>query len=215
MWSDESIQFCDTLGHYHPTDPCVFFSFLGFLLCQYSLSSLLKVLQPWANLAGKCHGWIRDRGGCNWGIWHVAYATSPWGTWWEHLALGNMGGTGLWGRGRYPRHTRCSGGVCRFCSSRLDCHKNSDLRSEYANGTGFILLWYTIKSPVVLMTKSIGIVTPLILRLVVVVALRLVSYTKSPVRSYCTRVICQDHIVQGTWLQWRERERRETQGSLM
>ena len=46
------------------------------------------------------------------------------------------------------------------------------------------------------MTKLIGIVTPLVLRLVVVVALRLISYTKGPVRLYHTRVVCQDHIVQ-------------------
>ena len=59
-WSDESVQFSNTLGRHHPTDPHVFFSFLSILLCQYSSSLLLKVLQPQSNLMGKCHRWIRD-----------------------------------------------------------------------------------------------------------------------------------------------------------
>ena len=64
MWSDESVQFSNTLGRYHLTNPRVFFGFLGIPFCQYSSSLLLKALQPWANLVGKCHGWIRDtRGG--------------------------------------------------------------------------------------------------------------------------------------------------------
>ena len=59
-WSDESVQFSNTLGHYHLTDLRVFFSFLGIPFCQYSSSLLLKVLQPQSDLAGKCHGWICD-----------------------------------------------------------------------------------------------------------------------------------------------------------
>ena len=60
MWFDKSVQFSKTLGRYHPTDPHVFFGFLGIPFHQYSLSSLLKVLQPWADLVGKRHGRIRD-----------------------------------------------------------------------------------------------------------------------------------------------------------
>ena len=51
------------------------------------------------------------------------------------MGFERMGGTGLRGRGRYPRRMRCSGGICRFCASILDRHKNSDLRSKSATGT--------------------------------------------------------------------------------
>ena len=61
-----------------------------------------------------------------------AYASD---TLWELLVCGHMDGTGLWGRGRYPRCTRCSGGICMFRASRLDWHENSDLRSKSVTGT--------------------------------------------------------------------------------
>ena len=76
------------------------------------------------------------------------------------------------------------GSVGSATTSLIDT--DSDLRSESAIGTCYILLQYTVKSPVVLMTKSMGIVTPLVLRLVVVVAPRLISYKDNPARSYCT-----------------------------
>ena len=95
-------------------------------------------------------------------------------------------------------------------------HKNSDLGSECANGTCYILLQVIVKSPVVLVTKSMGIVTPLVLRLVVVVAPRLISYKTSPARLYRTQVMAKIisyrdiHIVTNTWLRWREgRERNK------
>ena len=54
-----------------------------------------------------------------------------------------------------------------------------------------------------------GIITPLVLRLVVIVALRLISYKTSPARSYRTQVTVkivsysEIHIIKGTQLQWR------------
>ena len=71
----------------------------------------------------------------------------------------------------------------------------------------YILLQYPIKSHVVLMTKSMGIITPLVLRLVVVVALRLISYKSSPERLHHTQVAVkivsynEIRIVKSTWLQ--------------
>ena len=46
---------------------------------------------------------------------------------------------------------------------------------------------------VALLTKSIGIVTPLVLSIVVVVAPRLISYSRNKTRSY--RIENQDEIV--------------------
>ena len=60
----------------------------------------------------------------------------------------------------------------------------------------------------VLMTKLMGIVTPLVLRLVIVVAPRLILYKTSPERSYCTHVTIkivsynEIPIVTSMWLQW-------------
>ena len=76
-------------------------------------------------------------------------------------------------------------GVCRFCAMRLDCHKNSDLGSEVRTVTGLNSTTLRLIESVALLTKSIGIVTPLILSIIVVVALRLISYMKQP----------RDHIV--------------------
>ena len=77
-------------------------------------------------------------------------------------------------------------GVCRFCATRLDCHKNSDLGSEVCTVTGLNSTTLHLIESVALLTKSIGIVTPLILSIIVVVALRLISYKKE----------LPDHIVQ-------------------
>jgi hypothetical protein len=71
---------------------------------------------------------------------------------------------------------------------------------------------------VVLMTKLMGIVTPLVLRLVVIVAPRLISYKTHPVRLYRTQVTIkiisysEILIVKSMRLQWRE-EKTEKQGS--
>ena len=67
-------------------------------------------------------------------------------------------------------------GVCQFCTTRLDCHKNSDLGSEVRTSTSLNSTSHCLIESVALLTKSIGIVTPLILSIVVVVALRLISY---------------------------------------
>ena len=61
--------------------------------------------------------------------------------------------------------------------SRLDRHKNSDLGSEVGTITGLNSTTCHLIESVALLTKSIGIVTPLILSIVVVVAPRLISYT--------------------------------------
>ena len=69
---------------------------------------------------------------------------------------------------------------------RLNCHKNSDLRSEVGIGTGLNSTLYRLIESVALLTKLMGIITPQILSIVVVVAPRLISYRYRP----------QDHIVQ-------------------
>ena len=72
---------------------------------------------------------------------------------------------------------------------RLDCHKNSDLRSEVGIGTSLNSTMRCLIESVALLTKLMGIVTPLVLSIVVVVALRLISYTehhKSDIRLYRT-----------------------------
>ena len=68
-------------------------------------------------------------------VWHVVFEASASDTRWGLMDFERMDGTGLRGRGRYPRRTRCSGGICMFCTSRLDWHENSDLRSKFATGT--------------------------------------------------------------------------------
>ena len=46
-----------------------------------------------------------------------------------------------------------------------------------------------------LLTKSIGIVTPLVLSIVVMVALRLILYKNAETRSYCTQVLRHKHEI--------------------
>ena len=45
---------------------------------------------------------------------HVVLEACTSDTLWELLVHWHMDGTGLQGCGRYPRHTRCSGGICMF-----------------------------------------------------------------------------------------------------
>ena len=68
-------------------------------------------------------------------VWHVALEACASSTLWEQMDWWYMDGTGLRGRGRCPRRTRCSGGICMFRSLGLDWHENSDLRSKSATGT--------------------------------------------------------------------------------
>ena len=90
---------------------------------------------------------------------------------------------------------------------RLDCHKNSDLRSEVGIGTSLNSTTHCLIESVALLTKLMGIVTPLVLSIVVVVAPRLISYRHKPqdciihefqLDPYCTGL-------QG----WERRERKE------
>ena len=79
---------------------------------------------------------------------------------------------------------------------RLNCHKNSDLRSEVRTGTGLNSTTLRLIESMVLLTKLIRIVTPLILSVVVVVAQRLISYNGTHTRWYHTERQMQDSIVQ-------------------
>ena len=97
--------------------------------------------------------------------------------------LGESAGTvavwmirGVRGRGRYPRRTWWFRGVSEVPCNKLDWHKNSDLRSKFGTSTVLNTTARCLIESVVLLTKSIGIWTPLVLSIVVVVALRLISY---------------------------------------
>ena len=81
-----------------------------------------------------------------------------------------------------------SGGLQVLHKQWLDWHKNSDLGSEVGIGTVLNSTTRHLIESVALLTKPIGIVTPLVLSIVVVVALRLTSYRSWP----------QDSIVQET-----------------
>ena len=61
------------------------------------------------------------------------------------------------GMGDIPGIRGDSGGVCGFCAIGLDCHKNSDLRSEVGIGTGLNSTMLRLLESVALLTKSIGI----------------------------------------------------------
>ena len=78
--------------------------------------------------------WL-EQGGYDSVVWHVVLEACASDTQWGLMDFERMGGTGLRGRGRYPRRTRCSGGICMFRTSRLDWYENSDLRSKSAIGT--------------------------------------------------------------------------------
>ena len=82
----------------------------------------------------ECSAWC-ELDGYNSNTLHIVLEACTSDTLWELLVCWCMDGTGLQGRGRYLRHTRCSGGICMFCTSRLDWHENSDLRSKSATGT--------------------------------------------------------------------------------
>ena len=66
---------------------------------------------------------------------HVVLEACTSDTLWEQRVCGHRDGTGLRGRGRYPRCMRCSKGIHMFHVTRLDWHKNSDLGSKSATGT--------------------------------------------------------------------------------
>ena len=119
-------------------------------------------------------------------------------------------------------------GVCRFCTMRLNWHKNSDLGSEVGTVTGLNSATRCLIESMALLTKSIGIVTPLVLSIIVVVALRLISYigttpdspkivsykrnTNQGARSYCIIHGSSDRIIHG--LRWNggvDKEKRAVQ----
>ena len=100
-------------------------------------------------------------------------------------------------------------GVCRFCAMRLDCHKNSDLGSEVSMVTGLNSTMLCLIESVALLTKSIGIVTPLILSIVVVVVLRLISYMKRPRDHIVHRLPNRSVSYMGFVMRGREKKRKE------
>ena len=82
----------------------------------------------------------------------------------------------------------------------LNWHKNSDLGSEVGIGTGLNSTTHCLIESVVLLTKQIGIITPLILSIVVSVALRLILY-KEQHQIVLYKRTALDHIVQRTALE--------------
>ena len=112
------------------------------------------------------------------------------------MGYGNTGDTLLAKAWEISQAYEVVQGVCRFWAIRLDCHKNSDLRSEVRMSTGLNSTTRRQIESVALLTKSIGTVTPLVLSIIVVVAPRLISYTSQSsdhivhqvnVRSYHTK----------------------------
>ena len=79
------------------------------------------------------------------------------------------------------------GEVWRSCTIELDWYKNSDLGSEVGTVTVLNSTTCDLIESVALLTKSIGILTPLVLSIVVVVAPRLISYKNAYARSYRTQ----------------------------
>ena len=75
-----------------------------------------------------------------------------------------------------------SGGSAGSVQRRLDCHKNSDLGSEAHTGTGLNSTMLCLIESVVLLTKLMEIVAPLILSIVVAVAQRLLLYNDANTR---------------------------------
>ena len=63
----------------------------------------------------ECSAW-REQDGYGFDALHVVLEAYASDTWWEQLVHENRDGTGLHGHGRYPRHMRCSGGICMFCA---------------------------------------------------------------------------------------------------
>ena len=77
-------------------------------------------------------------------------------------------------------------GSLQVLHNKLDCHKNSDLGSEVGIVTVLNSTTHDLIESVALLTKLIGILTPLVLSIVVVVAPRLISYKNAYARSYRT-----------------------------
>ena len=100
--------------------------------------------------------------------------------WWSLCFRYSVRALGLWQYGWYvvtraweiSQAYEVFRGSVGSAQQRLDWHKNSDLRSEVGFDTGLNSTTHRLIESVALLTKSIGIVTPLILSMVVVVALR-------------------------------------------
>ena len=110
---------------------------------------------------------------------------------------------------------RCSGES--VCSERLELnwHKNSDLGSEVGIVTSLNSTMCRLIESMALLTKLIGIVTPLILSIVVCVALRLISYMEGPTARIVPRELARlyhttkDHkIISYKGFSVRNRERK-------
>ena len=102
---------------------------------------------------------------------------------------------------------------------KLNWHKNSDLGSEVGTSTDLNTAMLHLIESVVLLTKSIGIVTPQILSVVVVVAPRLISYKSKPpdciARNKPQDLIVHEQAIRSyrTWASMRGRKRKETRQS--
>ena len=109
--------------------------------------------------------------------------------WWHSFCLRySVRALGLWQYGWYvvtrvweiSQAYEVVRGSVGSAQCRLDWYKNSDLGSEVGNDTGLNSTMLRLIESVVLLTKSIGIITPLILSIVVMVALRWISYKGQP-----------------------------------
>ena len=117
---------------------------------------------------------------------------------------------GLWQYGWYvvdkgvgdiPGVRGGSGGVQRLCTIELDCHKNSDLGSESNMVQVLNTTTHCWIESVVLLTKEMRILTPLVLGIVVCVARRLILYKRNQnelldriVQSESTRLYCTKQL---------------------
>ena len=134
-------------------------------------------------------------------ISHTALRVSAWDTQWEHWVRGHMGGTGLQGCGRYPRHTRWFKGDWYVPSdfTRLTQELRPKVQVHYLYNLSTAM--QSLIESVVLLCKQIGIWTPLILVVVVVmVAWRLISY-----REWVDKIISYKY--NNIWGEWLERKK--------
>ena len=104
--------------------------------------------------------------------------------WWSFCFRYSVRALGLWQYGWYmvtkaweiSQAYKVFRGSVGSAQLKLNWHKNSDLGSEVSIRTGLNSTTHRLIESVVLLTKSIGIWTPLVLGIVVCVAPRFVSY---------------------------------------
>ena len=81
-------------------------------------SSRVYTFLPVCYILAECTA-RHEPGGYDSDTLHIVLEAFASDTLWELLVCGCMDGTGLRGHGRYPRCTRCSGGIWRFCDNLL------------------------------------------------------------------------------------------------